>query len=115
MTLARWFQAFVFTQLVEVPIYRRFFGASIPLAFGASLITHPIVWLVFLYGGRIAGVPFVARAVAAELFARLVEAAYFARFARPRPGATRALVGSLLANGVSLGLGFAAQRIFGWL
>ena len=113
--LWRWFQAFVFTQLVEVPIYRRFFGASIPLAFGASAITHPIVWLVFLYGGRLAGFSFVARAVSAELFAWLVEAAYFARLARPKPGAARALVGSLLANGVSLALGFLAQRLFGWL
>lgn len=112
--LRRWLSAFVFTQLVEIPIYRRWFGASVSVAFGASAITHPIVWLVFMYWGRLLGFSFATRAVSAELFAFFVEALYFAYVLRPRPGAGRALAGSLIANGASLGLGFLAQALFNW-
>jgi len=112
--LRRWLSAFVFTQLVEIPIYRRWFGASVPIAFGASAITHPIVWLVFLHWGRRLGFSFTSRAVAAELFAFVVEAVYFAVVLRPRPGFARAFGGSLVANGASLGLGFVAQALFHW-
>jgi hypothetical protein len=110
----RWLVAFIFTELVEIPIYRRFFGVGTLNAFGASAITHPVVWLVFLYFGRLLGFSYLSRAVSGELFAWLVEAAYFFVLVRPRIRFSRALVGSLLANGVSLGLGILAYELFHW-
>jgi hypothetical protein len=39
--MGAWLQAFVFTQIVEVPIYMRSMRCSVWAAFGASAITHP--------------------------------------------------------------------------
>lgn len=104
--LLRWAGAFVFTQLVEVPLYRRWFDCSAPFAFGASAIAHPFIWFVILpYGPR----DNLVRALLAELLAWLVEAAYF----RARVSWRRAVVGALLANAASLSLGFLSQRLFG--
>jgi hypothetical protein len=41
-----WFWAFLFTQVVEVPIYMRGIRARFHEALGASSLTHPIVWFV---------------------------------------------------------------------
>ena len=112
--MKRWLFAFVFTQLVEVPIYRRLLGATFLEAFGASAITHPSVWGVFMFWGRQAGFSYPARAISAELFAWLFEAAYLVVILRPKPARTRAIVVSLVANGASLGLGFLAYALFRW-
>ena len=103
-----WLVAFVFTQIVEIPIYRRTLHPSFRVAFGASAITHPLVWL-FL-GSHAWRAPWLAQAIAVELFAWLVEAAYF-HFVFRRP---RALLFTFVANAASLGLGFAAHALFGW-
>jgi hypothetical protein len=114
-----WLLAFAFTQIVEVPIYRRALGASFGEAFGASAVTHPIVWLVMLprtIGFAIApaflqGASWLTRAVVMELFAWLAEAAWFGFLFRRAP--LRALLWTFVANVVSLFLGFLAQRLFG--
>ena len=55
-------------------------------------------------------VGYVEKIVVAEAFAVLVEAAWL-RVALKRP---RALGGSLLANGLSFGLGMLSRYLFGW-
>ena len=69
-----WWQAFLLTQLVEIPIYL-YAGRSLPrmnriaLAFGASAVTHPFVWFAFPWQQW----PYVPTAVAAEFFAIAIE------------------------------------------
>ncbi len=105
--MSAWLRAFLFTQLVEVPIYVRALDCSIPVAFGASAITHPVVWFGIFspwidadYGSRV---------IAAELFAWLVEAACFAFLFRKR----RALLWAFVANGASASAGFLSRALFG--
>lgn len=129
----RWLIAFAFTQLVEVPVYvraleRQRVARSLPataaIAFGASLLTHPVVWFVIpswwtrLYLSVIDRAPqmtlsspmarYVAMAVVAETFAVLVEAAYFRAWEL-----RRALAWSLAANALSLTLGLVSRALFG--
>jgi hypothetical protein len=103
-----WLYAFVFTQVVEVPIYRRALGGRTLVAFGASAITHPIVSFVF---PLLHASPWVWM-TAAESFAVVVEAAWIGLFGVR--GVARCLGWSLLANGASFGLGMVCQGLFGW-
>jgi hypothetical protein len=120
--LIAWLAAFVFTQVVEVPIYvalmRRAAGAGavppphllaqIALASGASALTHPIVWFVIPLFEYNSYWIMVARA---EAFAVLAEGIYF--YALGAFGLRRAMLFSLLANASSCGLGFLSRAIFG--
>lgn len=99
-----WLYAFVFTQIVEVPIYRRTTGCSFLVAFGASAMTHPIVWFAF---PRLP-LPFWWMVATAETFAVIAEALYLWFFRLPRP-----LLWSLVANGSSAGLGLLSRHFFG--
>ncbi len=103
--LLRWLRAFVFTQIVEIPIYRRTFGSRLLEAFGASAITHPVVW--WFNASHLWHVSWTTRAVACELFAWWVEAAYFAALGR-----RRALWWTFVANGTSFGLGLFCWALF---
>jgi hypothetical protein len=105
--LLRWLRAFVFTQIIEVPIYRRAFGCSLLEAFGASAITHPLVW--WFATSHLWHVSWGWKALACELFAWWVEAAYFALLRR-----RRALLWTLVANGASFGIGMGCWYFFGW-
>jgi hypothetical protein len=105
--LAAWLRAFLFTQLVEVPLYMRGLRCSFFAAFGASALTHPIVW--FLFFSERWQAPYAARLVAAELFAWLVEGAYL-RLIWKKPRAWR---WALVANVASLALGLVSRRLFG--
>ena len=105
--LRAWFTAFLFTELVEVPIYATGLSVSLLAAFGASAITHPIVWFCFFSPAWHAR--YATRIVDAELFAWLVEAAYF----RYLFGRRRALLMSLAANAASFGLGLLSRALFG--
>lgn len=97
-----WLQAFLLTQLVEVPIYllalRTRPAWQRPLAaFGASALTHPLVWLAT------ASAPaawFWTVVAASELAAVAVEALYLRALGAPRP-----LLWSLSANAASFGTG----------
>lgn len=113
--MTAWLAAFVFTQIVELPIYlvaiaRSRGTTSFPrdavVAFGASAITHPIVWFVFpaLFPAR----AYVAMIASAEVFAVVVEAAWLRAF-----GVRRALAWSIVANGTSFGLGMLSRALFG--
>ncbi len=110
--LVLWIRAFLFTQIVEVPIYRRALESTkrsslqrTLLAFGASAITHPFVWFVF---PRLIQSSYLWMAVAAETFAVLVEGVFLALF-----GLRQAFLWSMLANAASLGLGLLSREIFG--
>ena len=102
-----WVQAFLFTQLVEVPIYARALSCPLLVAFGASALTHPVVWFGFF--GVPWDAPYMVKLISSEIFAWLAEAAYF-RFGFRR---ARALLWSLVANGTSLGLGLLCRHYFG--
>ena len=103
--LIAWMWAFAFTQVIEVPVYQWYLGCSLPRAFAASSLTHPMIWFAFLY---VRG-HYPLAVVAAELFAWLAEALFFAR-----PfGLQRALRASLVANAASLALGLLSRAAFG--
>jgi hypothetical protein len=101
--LLSWLLAFAFTQAVEIPLYRRA-GAPLWVAFGASALTHPVVWFVFPR----AGLPWLWMVLWAELFAWLAEALWLRWHGVQRP-----LLWSLLANGASLSLGLLSRELFG--
>lgn len=115
--LLRWLWAFLFTQTTEVPVYTIALSRSAPhrslprrllLAFGASALTHPPIWLIWYYLPPTGSDVFWRMVVAAELFAVVAEAAYFARL-----GVQRAFLWSLGANALSFGLGMLQQLYLG--
>lgn len=127
--MTAWLAAFVFTQCVEMPLYARALGrarrARWLLAFGASAITHPVVWFVMpgaweaLYLRAIDAHPawviaspgwrYASLVALAETFAVLVEAVYLRLL-----GVKRAFVWSLGANAASVTLGLVSRAVFGW-
>ena len=100
----------MFTQLVEVPIYLQVLPGNRwkagLVAFGASALTHPVVWFVF---PRLLPHHYLGMATIAELFAVGVEALYLCVWLKP----WKALAASLVANGASLGLGLLSRHLFG--
>ena len=121
--LLSWLRAFVLTQIVEMGIYVQASPPSRPLrerlaiAFGASGITHPLVWFVIVdamslvvqtsddRAGRWIGI------AVAEAFAFLAEALWLGLFG-VRP--SHALGWSLAANGVSFLIGLFLYRCMAW-
>ncbi len=104
--LKAWLAAFLFTQIVEMPIYSLGLRVGPLPAFGASAITHPLLWFVFF---PYVSLPYLWKLVISEALVFLVEAGYFAFLLRRR----RALLWSALANGASLGLGLLSRHLFG--
>lgn len=105
--MKRWLAAFLFTQLVEVPIYTYALRGRALVAFGASALTHPIVWFViprYWHGGGYWGL-----VAASETFAVLVEAYYM-----KKAGLKHAFWWSLAANLTSSSLGLTSRALFGW-
>ncbi len=101
-----WAVAFLFTQMVEVPVYVVGLRVGWLSAFGASAITHPLLWFVLFPHLHL---PYVWQIVVGESFAFLIEAAYFAFIFRRR----RALLWSALANAASFGTGMLSRWMFG--
>jgi len=102
-----WLVAFVFTEMVEVPIYWAGLRVGLLAAFGATAITHPILWFVIFPH---LGLPYVWLIVVGEAFAVSVEAAYFLLLRR---GLRRALLWSFLANAASFATGMLSRMLFG--
>ncbi len=101
-----WLAAFAFTQLVEVPIYAVALRTRVLTAFGASAITHPVVWFVIF---PFVPLPYLGLAAVAEAFAVLAEGAYFWVLLRRR----RVWLWALVANAASCGLGLLSRSLFG--
>ena len=113
-----WLLAFAFTQIVEVPIYLRALDTvqgrgpqrstprAVLLAFGASALTHPLVWFAF---PRLLAIPYWSMVGWAEVFAVVAEAIYFRAL-----GVKRAFWWSLGANAASAGLALECRHFFGW-
>jgi hypothetical protein len=108
-----WLSAFAFTQLIEVPVYTyalnevKFSRSKrVTVAFGASAITHPIVWFVFPV---LIPDSYVTMVIACETFAVMVEAAYMRTF-----GLRLYFSWSLLANALSFGLSLLSRKLIGW-
>lgn len=81
--------------------------ARLAIAFGASALTHPVVWFVI---PRVwSGSSYLAMVVVAEAFAWLAEALWLARFRVPR-----ALVWSFAANAASVAVGLTLRELTGW-
>jgi hypothetical protein len=107
---AGWAAAFAFTQAVETPVYaialrNKNRPVRLAIAFGASLLTHPIVWMVVRAGSAD---EYWQRTVIAELFAVFFEAGYLRLFAVPG-----ALAWSVVANASSMGLGLLVRSVWG--
>lgn len=105
----RWLVAFAITQAVETPIYVRAqpgvrWPRRLAVAFGASAITHPLVWLA----PREAFGSWIGYVLAAETFAIVVEALWLRAF-----GVARAGWWSLLANAASVAIGLALRAATG--
>lgn len=123
-----WFAlAFALTQIVEVPIFTRALrgprplAARVAIAFGASALTHPIVWFVMpLVAARLlaassrvgVSLDLIGRTLLygalAEGFAVLAEAAWLRAF-----GVRRALPWSIAANAASVIVGTAVVQTLG--
>ena len=106
-----WLSAFLVTQLVEVPIYHRaapsrWGSKRLYIAFGASILTHPIVFFVF---PKLGFETYWTMVSAAEAFAVITEAIYLSRLGFSRPMTT-----SLCANAASLGIGLALRHWIGF-
>lgn len=93
--------------MVEIPIYMWGLSVSLPVAFGATAITHPLMW--FGIFGPHWHADYAVKAVTGELFAWWGEAAYFAFLFRRR----RAWLWALLANAASLGTSLLTRHFFG--
>jgi hypothetical protein len=110
--MSRWLFAFAFTQVIEGPIWWRGLPDDRPalarllLALLPTALTHPVVWFVApqLFG------TWTAMFFVAEAFAVIVEAGIARMLGLDLK---RAVVLSLVANGVSAGLGLVSQALFG--
>lgn len=108
--MSAWWQAFLLTQLVEVPVYL-YAGRLLPrsrrivLAVGASAVTHPVVWFVFPWHHA----PYLPTVIAAELFAIATEA-----WLCHRAGIKHPVRWSMVANLGSLAVGTGLRALIGW-
>jgi hypothetical protein len=104
-----WALAFALTQLVEVPIWMRAFPKPMRAlkAFGATAITHPLLWFVFVPMWR---GDWWTMFVVGELLVVAIESAYARALGVKRP-----LAWSFVANGASAGLGLLLYSALGWM
>jgi hypothetical protein len=120
---ASWFRAFLLTQVVEMGVYVHAPGRERPwpervaIAFGASAITHPLVWFVIpevmaeLVQTGDLRVDWWITVAFAEHFAVIAEAFWLAAFGvRWR----WAFAVALFANGWSFTLGLFCYRLLSW-
>jgi hypothetical protein len=114
--LIPWLSAFGLTQAIEVPIYIRALREREPIddrisvafaiAFGASALTHPIVWFVM---PRLITGDWLTMVLVAELFAITAEAVWLRAFGLPR-----SLAWAAFANAASVLVGLISRSLFGW-
>ena len=107
--LGSWAFAFAMTQAVEVPIWMRAHTKRLRFvkSFGASALTHPLLWWIFMpmWHGS-----YVASVLVGEALVIAIEAAYARTLGVKRP-----LVWSIVANAASTAVGFAVYYALGWI
>jgi hypothetical protein len=102
-----WLHAYLLTQLIEVPLYlragrRRRDIPSLAAAFGATTVTHPVLWLCFPWDPA----HYESSLVTGELFVVFTEGAILTAAGFRRP-----LLTSLTVNAISCGAGLVLQWI----
>ncbi|MCA9562623.1 MAG: hypothetical protein KC561_03995 [Myxococcales bacterium] len=109
MTLTDWAISFAITQAIEVPIYALAFRragrtplVSISLAFLASTLTHPVLWLVW----ERVDLPYWYRLASLELVVWGVETVYCRLLSLQRP-----VLWAFAANTASIAGGFFYQAL----
>ncbi len=122
-----WLRAFALTQVIELAVYALILPASRPrrerlaIGFGASAITHPLVWFVIPALMQLIR-PCVApdleprvywwvTVAVSEAFAFGAEAGWMRAFGLSWP---RAALASGLANGASFTVGLVCYKLLGW-
>ncbi|MCA9604626.1 MAG: hypothetical protein KC619_03465 [Myxococcales bacterium] len=115
--LGPWLTAFVLTQVVEMGVYAQVPGPArslknrLAIAFGASAITHPIVWFVIAPLYLPLRVDWWTIVAIAEAYAFVVEAIWLWLFDyRLRT----AILASATANGLSFTIGLFCYEVLGW-
>jgi hypothetical protein len=112
--MKEWLAAFIFTQAVEVPIYLLVMDRQrmpwrpelrVLIAFGASALTHPVVWFVMPK----LDVSYWTYVAIAETFAVTGEGIYFHWL-----GMKRGLLLAFVANALSASLGLLSRYLFGF-
>jgi hypothetical protein len=111
-TPTAWFQAFLGTVIIEVPIVVALTSGAderaprrAALALFAQLVTHPLVWFVF---PNLVGLRGGTATLLSELWAWVAEAAFYTLTLRG-VSPTRAAAVSALANGASVLIGSVAH------
>ncbi len=106
----QWLAAFALTQAFEVPVYalalsgaHRSRAEVFMVAFGASALTHPVVWFVMPW---LVGEPLWLSIALSEVFAVGVEAAWLAAWKLRAPLRT-----ALIANATSFLVGGAIMTL----
>ncbi|MCA9569647.1 MAG: hypothetical protein KC656_17495 [Myxococcales bacterium] len=101
-----WLQAFVLTQVLEMPVYLWGFRGTaldvpmrLAVAFGASALTHPFVWYVF-YPTLLGPLGYWGFFFVTEGTVVVVETLYLRAFGVPQP-----FRWALSANAFSAGVG----------
>lgn len=107
--LGSWVFAFTLTQAVEIPIWMRAHKKPLRVvkALGASAITHPLLWWIFMpmwHGSYWSSI------VVGEALVIAIEAAYARALGVKRP-----LAWSFVANVASTAVGFAVYYALGWI
>ena len=116
--LGHWLAAFVLTQPCEIGIYANAPGGPerplrerLAIAFGASAITHPVVWFVITPLYIPLEVDWWTMVAIAETFAVVTEGLWLLLFGHR---ALAAFGTSLAANGLSFIIGLFCYEALGW-
>lgn len=111
--IAVWFQVFLLTLIIEVPVFVLFVRKIVPLrrallaGAAGTAFTHPLLWIVWYL--RIFEGHYWWYFWSGELFAAVVESLTFYAIARP-VSFRRAVFASFTANAVSAALGMFLLR-----
>jgi len=116
--IGRWLLAFTMTQVTEMGIYANAPGGPprplrerLSIAFGASAVTHPIVWFVIAPLCARLGLGWWTGVTIAEVFAFAAEGLWLMGFGHR---ALPAFGTSLVANALSFTLGLFCYEALGW-
>jgi hypothetical protein len=106
-----WVRAFVFTQIVEVPVYLALAKTRVWKAFSLTLVTHPLLWFVYW---KLVTLPRSEKTLLGELGVLAVESAMLFAYERPRLPWWKATAVAFAANAASYLAGEATRALWGF-